>query len=254
MSRILVFGGCFDPIARHHLSVLAYVMTAATKGELRNSNHWVPAHMKAMQSPYPPFESAWILPYNKDPFGQRELAPIDSRIEMIERAIEDCDMGDYVQVSDFEEFFNIKCGRTKALLKFVKFYRQNDLVFLLGRDEAINLRFWKGSRKLTRELKFITVSRENYMDSVFKKDGGKSKYYFRPMSDWFLHTYNNGNVSLHKTIEKSKWTGVKIRGCLVDDKHGSRSSILIDRDVLTESVSDFIRENKLYMSGEGSNE
>lgn len=245
MARILVFGGCFDPIASYHLNVLASIMTRAATGQLVKKPGWMPEAMKAKYKPLLPFQEAWILPYNKNPNSDRKLTPIDQRIEMIEKAIKDFDVGDYVQVSDFEEFFNIECGRTKALLKFSKFYSHNDFTFLLGVDEAISLRRWKGSRKLTRELNFLTVGRRNGHKFASR---GKKGYY--NISDWYQRVYQNGNRHyIGENIEPSNTDGVFIREKLMaGDKE--RTAILMNDMFITETVADFIRENNLYKQGE----
>jgi len=247
MSRILVFPGNFDPICAHHMSVVSEVMMLANKGEIGNG-HWKPAHL---QTTYVPFDAAWILPYNKEPFGLRELAPIADRIEMIELAIKDCDMGDYIQVSDFEEFFNIKCGRTKALLRFAKFYKQNDLVFLLGKDEAVNLRLWRNSRKLTRNLSFITVSRRDFSRGL--KPDNKKSYYYRRMSDWYAFGYNSNHKYISQNIAGNNMFGKSIREHL-SAGGDRRRQMMHDPVVLTESVSDYIKEHKLYINGDEPNE
>lgn len=246
MSRILVFGGCFDPIANHHLCVLKTVMERAASGQLSKTPSWSPNNL--FHKPFMPFEEAWILPYNKDPHNIRELAPINLRIEMIELGLKDFDMSDYVQVSDFEEFFDIRCGRTKALLRFCKFYNQNDFTFLLGTDEAMNLRYWKGSRQLSRELKFITVNRPKGHQMVVKKKAN----YFSSVSDWYMYGGGRDNSYIGETLASSTVDGNYIRNSLTDNPETHEATL--NNDVIfTESVSDFIRENNLY-TGADNNE
>lgn len=140
MARILIFGGTFDPVHIGHL------MTAKT----------------ALDSEKCEYEEVWFMPcYINLLKPSKIVASPSDRMVMCDLALKY--FGDKrMKLIDFEIKNKIEAGTyiiLNKLLKDEKYSVGNEFGFLIGSDQALSLRKWRNSRKLTNLLPFVVVGR-----------------------------------------------------------------------------------------------
>lgn len=125
----IVYGGSFNP------PTLAHYLIVQT--------------IKEKFSP----ENVIVLPVGNS-YEEKTLLSSEERINMLKLMF-----GNEVLISDIET--NTACyeGTYRTLQKLSKNYE--DIYFIMGADNIINITKWKNYKKLLEEYKFIVISRDN---------------------------------------------------------------------------------------------
>ncbi|AYV78128.1 MAG: hypothetical protein Edafosvirus5_46 [Edafosvirus sp.] len=135
--KIAIFGGAFDPITIAHIAVCNYLIEKKIVDEV-----WV--------SP------CYISYYDK------KMEHYDNRLEMCKIAVEN-NKNPKIKANDYE-IANKLCGESVDIMeKFIADYKEHQLYFVIGMDNAIKIMTWTGWEKLINMLPFIIIPREGYV-------------------------------------------------------------------------------------------
>lgn len=133
----LLFGGAFDPPHKSH------ILTALTAigHEKFDSN-----------------TELWFLPCYSDAFGQKNLTDPTHRIAMLNHVINIIG-GDRFKICTTEiEMANL--AGTYAIVKDLRnTHPDREFYYVIGSDQAGNIREWRNSRDLLKTIPFVTVRR-----------------------------------------------------------------------------------------------
>lgn len=132
--KILMFGGAFDPIHIGHISILKSCMQRSD------------------------FDRVIIMPTGTPTHKQECTAPFDVRLYMAKAVFEN--MGDNIEVSDFEGY-NTQDNYTYLTLKHFKSkYKNADICMLIGSDSLMNLTSWKRYDYIIKNCRIISFARQ----------------------------------------------------------------------------------------------
>lgn len=138
MSRVLIYGGAFDPPHYGHLR------TASSALEYMRHRG---------------FSHLWFLPSKADVFGVKNFAPAEHRKEMIRRLIV---KNEDMSLHSFELQQPDTIGTLTLMRRLRKEFTKMQFVFVIGSDQAMSIVNWRKSRQLRREVKFLVVPRAGY--------------------------------------------------------------------------------------------
>ena len=135
MRKILIYGGAFDP---PHYGHLAVAQTALEVMSPKGFNH------------------LWFMPCASDTFGMKALAGGSHRVSMLEMiALAES----RASISTFELDMNNQAG-TYALMKaLMQTYPGTDFAYVIGQDQARQIKKWRNSRALRKLVPFVTIRR-----------------------------------------------------------------------------------------------
>lgn len=142
--RIALYGGAFNPIARHHILIAEKIL------EHVDSVCFIPAYKSA---------------------SGKTLVEGNHRIAMCELV---CSTNKRFTVSDFEIKNRLTGSPFDIITKFlhVNDKNKNKYYFAMGLDNALNTNQWVDSEKSLKLLPYIVVARSNYFvpqDAWFTK-------------------------------------------------------------------------------------
>lgn len=129
--KIGLLGGSFSPITKAHIEIARCALKTLDK--------------------------IIFVPCNNHPWG-KSLIDFKHRFKMCKLAVEK-----NMFVKDFEVRYKLP-GDTFSLinrLKKIPYYKKIDMFFIIGMDEANNIKKWKNYKQLIRLIKFIVIPREN---------------------------------------------------------------------------------------------
>ncbi len=72
-----------------------------------------------------------------------------------------CDKQENLEVSDIELYLNKQMHAIDAFKLIENKYRQDDIYFIMGADNFVNITKWKDSKELLEKYKYIVLGREN---------------------------------------------------------------------------------------------
>ena len=145
MARnVILYGGGFDPIHIGHenLAKLALNSVSGLTGE--------------------PHE-LWFLPSYSDSFGLKNFVAGRHRMQMIEIVVSNYIKDPRVRVCPFELKAAKRAGTYATINAMKKVWPNVDFKFLVGYDQANQIRKWRNSRKLLRSVPFIVFPRRSFI-------------------------------------------------------------------------------------------
>jgi nicotinate (nicotinamide) nucleotide adenylyltransferase len=218
---VAIFGGAFDPFAKHHKDVIKKIL------EKKLVDHVV------------------ILPVYKS-FSGKKLESGYDRIEMCKIATHD--MRTDVSVSDFEIENKLA---DSPIYDVIKKYLDLDInkdkkhYFVLGLDNALNVNKWPHKEKSLNLLPYIVVNRpeqsnskpikdstESYLKSTEGNPHGSTESYLWSTSEWFMK-------DPHIYLDDLKNSGSSTQARLEYQKNGFS-------DLLDKNVIEYIKKHNLY--------
>lgn len=176
---LLVYGGSFNPITKAHYEIAKFL-----KEKYQSNLVFVPVG---------------------NSYSKSDLIKFNHRYNMT-KIISDKINAKVIDVENNDKYLG-----TYELLKKLK-QTDNDIYFILGADNLINLNNWINAKKLIKEFKFIVLSRDNIK------------------LDFSIFEYPNNfeQININYDISSS-------------DFRKNKNEEIIDLDVLQ-----YIKENKLY--------
>lgn len=194
--KIGFFGGCFNPPTLAHINLAKRVLVETTLD-------------KVIFVPVGDF-------YNKE-----ELAPAQERYNMLKIA---CEESNNFEVSDIEIGIKDNLYAIDAFNLIKNNYPEDDIYFIMGADNFINIMNWKDSKKLIKQYKYIVLERENIDIEKFIKSN--------------LIEYTN-KIHLIKNQEYRTISSSQFR---TKAKHDN-SEI---QEIIPNKIMEYIKKNKLY--------
>ena len=194
---IAVCGGSFNPPTKAHIEIIKKV---------KSFNY---------------IEKVIILPVG-DFYKKNELIPVKYRINMLNTIFKDMD--NFI-VSDLEAKFNKQLKTLESLRLIKGQYPQNDIAFIMGADNLIDIKTWYKYEKILSEFNFIVFDRDdlNALD-IINNDEVLSKY---------RHKFFIERLNIENGISSTK-----VRNLIKENKEYSK--------YLESDIYKYIKENELY--------
>jgi nicotinate-nucleotide adenylyltransferase len=133
MTRVLLFGGSFDPPHNSHLQLPREVM----------------AHLK--------FDRVLYVPVFQSPLKEQPPTPWEHRLAMLELALDDCP---WATISTLE----IDRGGTSYTIDTIESLQNEyeELRLLIGSDQWIHFKKWHRWQDILRQANPVVIPREGY--------------------------------------------------------------------------------------------
>ncbi len=195
MKNVALLGGAFDPPTKGHMAIAEAVL------EL------------------PDIDEVWFMPCYVHMFD-KTMRPYSERVEMLQLM---ANSNDNLGVFEFEREHNLTKGSTYELLNILqndKWYASHNFSFILGLDNADNIRKWHKWEEIIELAAFIVLPRDGEVPNEIA---------------WY-------SKLPHKILNKPipRVSSTQARACLfTNDESGAR-------DILTKDVYDYICKKRLY--------
>ncbi len=210
MRKIGLFGGTFNPVHKGHINLAVEVQ------KLFNFDKFY-------------FIPSKIPPHKKLP----ETSPND-RIEMLKLAMEGLDRNVF-DISDIEIRSQKKSYTHNTLLEFNKYYKNNELFFLVGSDIFATIKTWNKWEDLFNLANFVVVNRPNYaMEKMLQDIPVKLLPLVIRFEDF---VFGMEKKIILTNIKEVPVSSTDIRELVAQNKH---------IDYLPEKVYDYINQHNLY--------
>lgn len=134
-SRVILFGGSFDPIHNGHLAVARIA--------IRQLNA----------------SACWLIPAFDAPLKDRVLTPFHHRVNMIKMAIKKFDD---LAVNEIEATLPLPNYTVVTLQTLISLYPQIDFVLLIGADQAVDFMRWKEPEVIRSFVEIAVYPRKGY--------------------------------------------------------------------------------------------
>lgn len=194
---IAVCGGSFNPPTKAHIEIIKKV------GSLNY------------------IDKTLILPVG-DFYKKEDLISVNHRINMLNAIFKDMD--NFI-VSDLEAKFNKQLKTLESLQLLKEQYHKNDIAFVMGADNLIDIKTWYKYEKILSEFNFIVFDRDdlNALD-IINNDEVLSKY---------RHKFFIERLNIENGISSTK-----VRTLIKEKKEYSK--------YLESNIYKYIKENELY--------
>lgn len=193
-----LLGGSFNPITLGHIEIAKYASRLLDEVVLVPCNN-----------------HSWAKP----------LIDFKHRFEMCRLAVPEG-----MSVQDYELRYKLP-GDTFSLIERLvqdKIYKESNLSFIIGADEANDFMYWKNFELLSKMVMFIIVQRPGVV-----------------LSDWAKSYFTEPHIILPENSDVPEISSSEIRKHLLDYYNtGDASSFL--KSKLNPKVFDYIVENRLY--------
>jgi nicotinate-nucleotide adenylyltransferase len=136
-KNVILYGGAFDPIHKAH------VATASVAIDMSED---------------PKADELWFLPCYSDAFGKKHLTSEEHRCTMIMLTIVEKHLGN-MKLNTIEFDMRNKAGTYAVVKRLMSDYPTYNFTYLIGLDQALQIRSWRNSRKLLDLIRFIVVRR-----------------------------------------------------------------------------------------------
>lgn len=196
--RIGLIGGSFNPPHKIHLEV---AINLKEKGYV---------------------DKVIYIPNIRNPYHDKILIPPRDRYEMVKLMIQDYD---YLEVSDIEIRHNRQYYTYETMDIFSKQYPDDDIFFIMGSDNLLEIEHWANYEYLLKTYKIIVIKRD--IDDINKIINDKP--WLKPYKHNIVIIENKESSSLSSTLIKEM--------------------ISKDQDVeayLDTKVYDYIKEHHYY--------
>lgn len=206
MSKVLLFGGAFDPIHVGHEALANLVLD----------------EMHEKQG----FEQLWFLPCYSDAFGNKNMQHWKHRVAMLEHTVV-YNANPRFSVCTHEIEMANKAGTYAVVKSIMEKYPGHEFAYVIGLDQAYYIRKWRNSRNLLKTIPFVTVSRTPTLGGYWG-----IQWYRRPP-----HSY------IDKTPIDAPISSTDIRMDIVDANQTWWGG---NYPKLNHAVKKYIIENELY--------
>ena len=196
--RIGFFGGSFNPPTNAHISL--------AKKALEECN----------------LDKVIFVPMG-DSYKKKDLVPASHRYNMLKII---CDANESLEVSDLEINIDKEMYAIDAFKLIEDKYKFDDIYFIMGADNFINITKWKESETLTNNYKYIVLDRENIDINKYINDNEN------------LKTHIN-QIKIIKNEEFKNHSSTELRSRLKKKKSN-------DKNKLPREVLEYIAINNLY--------
>lgn len=213
MSKLVIlYGGAFDPPHVGHIATAQKAITTRIAG-------------------YTLADELWFLPCYSDAFGKKKLSPAEDRVLMLERVVAENPAFRFRVCTDEIEMRN-RAGTYAVVREMYRRYPGYEFLYLIGLDQARDIRFWRNSRKLRKVIRFMAVKRKGVFP--YGTAGWVNQSPHMLIKDEPLKTNEDISSSRIRAAFRSSYkTGEPIPGLFLS--------------WLTPLVNRHILENKLYM-------
>ena len=132
--RIIVYGGSFDPVHAGHITAAKYAAkNMARVGQL------------------------WFLPSVNEP--GKKLVAFHHRVAMLSLAMKAEELPPIFKICTYAGEMSDNPSTYVMLNRIKALHPESDVLFMLGTDQAYDIRYWRNSRKLIREHTLVLVKR-----------------------------------------------------------------------------------------------
>lgn len=139
MKRVAVYGGSFDPPHTGHLAVIQNIQRSAITDEI------------------------WLIPAGAARYDKKPIASAEHRKAMLEIFLDENFKPGEVMINTCQLDNPEDPGYTVDLLDQLKDqYPSHEFLFVVGSDNLSSMKFWKDSRRLIDENKFIVMPRPGH--------------------------------------------------------------------------------------------
>jgi nicotinate (nicotinamide) nucleotide adenylyltransferase len=140
----VLFGGSFDPPTEGHWQV-----ADALSFRLVNM----------VLTKYRQFDEIWFLPSSSDPLGKKKLIPFYHRVDMLRCMINEKLNKNKYKICTIEKDLPQGIGTLAVIDALNIMYPGRRFWLFIGADELLEIKYWKRSYKLRRQVPFIVVDR-----------------------------------------------------------------------------------------------
>ena len=193
--KIGFFGGCFNPPTIAHISLAEKVLKDAK------------------------LDKVIFVPVG-DFYKKRELVPAIYRYNMLKIATKDLPN---IEVSELEIRKTEIIYAVDVFRLIKKEYQNDDIYFIMGADNFINIMNWKESKELLKEYKYIVIEREGFDIKEYINTNFKDK----------------NNILIIKNEEYKDYSSSKFR-------EKAKLTKQYSRDVIPEKVIEYIEKNNIF--------
>lgn len=204
----LLFGGAFDPPHKSHIIT---ALTAMNHEKFNNNT------------------DLWFLPCYSDAFGQKDLTDAAHRISMLEHIVDF--IGDNrIKVCTTEIEMANSAGTYVIVNTLRNMHPDREFYYIVGSDQASNIRRWRNSRNLLKTIPFVVIRRPFY--------SGYIEWCFKSPHIWIEDLIKIKNIAPKETCQSSD-----IRQIFYDDWERSKKHL---PEGLLFSTYRYIIDNELY--------
>lgn len=210
-KNVILFGGSFDPVHRGHE---ASALNALEMAQKRSGEE----------------HDLWFLPASSDAFNVKHYVSADHRINMLRIVVDNAIMMDNVQVSTFEIEMANRAGTYAVVNALMRAYPSINFKFLMGTDQANNIRMWRNSRNLLKLIPIMVVKRIGY-------------FHHNPMLYWIR---KKPHMYLHEHVTDNDISSSSVRQYLTNPENRSAYKTTNMHDI-RGSVKRYIFDHNLYI-------
>lgn len=136
--KIAIYGGAFDPIGKHHLSIANQIISLNIVDEV------------------------WIMPCYQS-MKNKQMVSAFHRLEMCQIAITS-NNNNKIKLCDFEIRNKFTLSSLEITRLFLEYYQKENyqFYFLMGADNAISVNSWPNYQSSLQLIPFIIVPRRGY--------------------------------------------------------------------------------------------
>ncbi len=208
-ERIGLLGGTFDPVHNGHLQIAETALTALSLDRIL-------------------FIPAAVPPHKPD----RVITPFSTRVDMLQLALKGRQQ---MELTGIEESLPKPSYTIDTIRELQRLNGDTDYFYCIGLDAFLEIDTWKSYHSLLSSIHFIVVLRSGYLsssiDSFLQQLG-----YQRDQESWINSRSSKRIYFIAKEI-------TDVSSSLIRDYIKKNRSI---RELLPESVADFIKKRRLY--------
>jgi nicotinate-nucleotide adenylyltransferase len=212
-DNIIIYGGAFDPVHRGHETMALMGIDKARS--ITGENH-----------------ELWFLPSYSDAFGYKQYASAEHRLNMLHLVNDRVLARPDIVVSDFEIAMGNHAGTFAVVKALMRAYPSKNFKFLIGSDQAGNIRRWRNSRDLVKLIPFIILDRRGH-------------YY--TSTSWFS---SKPHLKIRGHILDRRISSTEIRSMLLNPRKREQYRTAELRDIRL-CVKQYIYDNDLYILNKG---
>ncbi len=131
-----------------------------------------------------------------------------------------------IEVSDIELNKNKKMYATDVFKLIERKYKNEEIYFIMGADNFINITKWKNAESIIKKYKYIVLSRDNIDLSKYIEDNK------------LIHKYKN-NIQIIDDNKYIKYNSTEFREKIKEEKQ-------YNQEIVPDQVIDYIIKNDLY--------
>jgi len=202
-TNIAILGGAFNPVHNGHIELAKFILNVTNK-----------------------FDEVWLMPSYKHMFKKIDIS-VEHRVNMLNFAVEN---EPRIKVSTFE-IDNKLSGETWALFKRLldneEYKNKYSFSFIIGQDNANDIKKWSNYEYLLKTVNFVVIQRKGV------EQNGNRWYMEAP----HIYLLNEGNSPIPEI------SSTEIRKIAYSDLFNFTSRL---KYYVNEDVAKYVIDNKLY--------